>query len=97
MDMGRERERSEVMRAGIGAGMAEEREDLSDDGREVKESLVQCGSTWDWRIRNVSRPGIGAEVVVVRRSRRRKKKEIAVEDILKAVTDGSESEGSEKS
>lgn len=91
MEIGRESERSEVMRAGIGAGVAAEREDLRDDGREVKESLVQCGSMWVWRVRNVSRPEIGAEVMVVATVvvRKRMKREIAAEVISEAVTDRS--------
>lgn len=77
MEIGSERERRELMSDGIGGGVAAEREDLREDWREVKESLDECGSIWDCRVRNVSRPGTEAEFVVVKR-RRRRKREIAV-------------------
>lgn len=71
MEIGSERERRELMSDGIGGGVAAEREDLREDWREVKESLDECGSIWDCRVRNVSRPGTEAEFVVVKRRRRR--------------------------
>lgn len=72
MEIGSERERRELMSDGIGGGVAAEREDLREDWREVKESLDECGSIWDCRVRNVSRPGTEAEFVVVKRRRDRK-------------------------
>lgn len=71
MEIGSERERRELMSDGIGDVVAAEREDLREDGREVKESLDECGSIWDCRVRNVSRPGIKAEFAVVKRRRKR--------------------------
>lgn len=84
MEIGSERERRELMSDGIGDGVAAEREDLREDGREVKESLDECGSIWDCRVRNMSRPGIKAEFAV---GKRRRKREITAVQVIFGTDD----------
>lgn len=50
----------------------EERCFLREEGREMKESLVAVGSTRYCWLRKESRPGIGAEIVVVMKKERRR-------------------------